>query len=58
MTIFGLLFLLAASLVTLVVTAVFVVHGRRAQALKILLTYSVGAVAYLITGIAMARFKP
>jgi len=58
MTIFDLLFLLAvlASLVTLVVAAVTAVRGRGAQALKILLAYSVAAVAYLIIG-SRCRFS-
>jgi len=60
MTIFDLLFLLAvlASLVTMVVAAVFAVRGRRVQALKILLAYGLGAAAYLIAGTAVSFFKP
>ncbi len=60
MTIFDLLFLLAVlgSFVTLAVVAVFAIRGRRAHALRILLTYSVAAVAYLVTGIAVSFFKP
>jgi len=59
MSIFDLLFLLAvlASFVILVVAVVFAIRGRRAQALKILLTYCGAAAAYLATGIAVSFFK-
>ncbi len=60
MTIFDLLFLLAvlASVVTLAIAAATAFRGRRAEALKILQVYGVCAVAYLVSGIAVAFVKP
>lgn len=60
MSIFDLLFLLAVftTAVTLAVTAVLALRGRRTKALRILLIYAVCAAGYLAVGAAVSFFKP
>jgi len=60
MTIFDLLFLLAvlATGFTLAIVAIFFAQGKGAPARKILAIYALAAMAYLLTGIAIAMLKP
>lgn len=60
MTYFDLLFLLAAlvTAVTICVSAALLLLGRGRQALRLLLLYAAGAVAYLAIGIAISFFMP
>jgi len=60
MTVFDLLFLVAvlASIVSLVVAAVFAVRCNRARALKILRRFSACVLFYFLTSVAVAFFKP
>ena len=60
MTIFDLLFLLAAltSVVTLAAAIVFAFRGPRRRALKILRVYGICVLAYLTVGVATSFLKP
>jgi hypothetical protein len=60
MTIFELLFIVAllASVATLLTAAVYALRGRRAQALRILRSLGMCAVAYFVSGIAVSLFSP
>jgi len=60
MTIFDLLFLCAmlASFVTLLIVLISLVRGRAAKALRILRWYAIGAVIYLLVGLAISLVRP